>query len=350
MALSWRKYNLKVLKLPWHSFESIEDGILTYRYYYRRIPILDKANIITWSNCTLRLFDEYVSKYGKPDIIHVHSCMWAGYAAYLIKQKYGIPYVITEHRGRFGMRSSLAEELFLPIYTNYLKKGFSNASYIIPVSDQQTTKIKEFLTKNVPIKTVSNILDVDYFCYYPRQKKEIFTFVSINSYDIVKGYDILLPAFDLLSDKFNNVILRIAGNNFQKKEFQNLLSLCRHQDKIHFTGWLNSSGVLSELQEADAFVLSSRVEAQPISILEAISTGLPVVCTEVVPQSIVSNNEGYRVPIEDVNALADAMYRMVERKEIFDGKKISMHASSVASPKVVIDKLIEIYDEVLINK
>lgn len=349
VALSWKKYRLKAITFPWHSFESVENDILTYRCYYRRVPRLDKANIIKWSNRTLKLFEEYIAKYGKPDIIHAHSSMWAGYAAYLIKQKYGIPYVLTEHRGRFGLHSSLANELFLPIYTDYLEKGFSNASCIIPVSDHQVAKIKEFLTQNIPVKTVSNILDVDHFCYHARQKKELFTFVSMNSYDVAKGYDILLPAFDLLCDKYDNVVLRIAGDNFQNRDFQNIYSQFKYKDRICFTGWLDSEGVLSELQEADAFVLSSRIEAQPISILEAISTGLPVVCTEVVPESIVSINEGYRVPIENVNVLADAMSLMVENKDLFDNKRISMHASSVASPKVVIDQLMEIYCEALIN-
>lgn len=346
VTLPWKKYKLKALTSPWNAFESTEKGILVYRNYYRRIPGLDKANIIGWSKATLKLFDKYVKRYGKPDIIHAHSCMWAGYAAALIKEKYNIPYVVTEHRGRFGMLSSFAKDGFLPFYNKYINKGFSNASYIIPVSDQQIPRIKEFLSTQVPIKIISNILDTKFFSFHARKRKKVFTFTSMNSYDVVKGYDILLPAFDILCDRCNNVVLRIAGDNFQKRDFQNLLAQCRHKEHIVFTGWLNPQEVLVELHDADAFVLSSRVEAQPISVLEAISTGLPVVCTEVVPQSIVSNNEGFRVPIEDVDALANAMYMMVERKDLFDHKSISVHASSIASPEVVTDNLLRIYKEV----
>lgn len=347
VALPWRKYKFKALTLPWRSFESVEDGVLTYRNYYRRIPRLEKANINAWSKRTLMLFDEYVKKHGMPDVIHAHSSMWAGYVAYLIKQKYGVPYVVTEHRGRFGMRSSLAKECFLPMYTDFLKESFSNASYLVPVSDQLIPKIKEFLTKDVPIKTVSNIVDTSLYRYTPRQSKESFTFVAINSYDVVKGYDILLPAFDMLCDKCNKVLLRIAGDNFDSRDFQDILSRCKHKERITFTGWLDAPKVLTELQGADGFVLSSRLEAQPISVLEAISTGLPVVCTEVVPASIITENEGFRVPIEDVCALSQAMLLLVEQRGSFNDKEISMHASSIASPEVVIDKLIEIYDEVL---
>ncbi|WP_321519672.1 glycosyltransferase [uncultured Bacteroides sp.] len=347
VALSWKKYKLKALTAPWKSFESLEDGVLTYRYYYRRLPKQNKGNLVGWCNRTVKLFDEYVEKYGKPDLIHVHSSMWGGYAAYLIKEKYNIPYVITEHRGIFGMRSSFARDCFIPMYNLFLQKGFSNASYIIPVSEQLIPKIKEFLTVDVPIKTISNILDTSFFHYLPREPKENFTFVTVNGYYEVKGYDILLPAFDLLCDKVKNICLRMVGENFEQKAFQEILSRCRNKDKITFTGFLGPDDVLKELGNADAFVMSSRVEAQPVTILEAISTGLPVVCTEVVPESVVSYNEGYRIPVEDVQALAEGMMEMMINRDRFDTKKISVHADSVAGPQAVVDSLISVYKSIL---
>lgn len=347
VMLPWKKYRLKALTAPWRPFESIEGGILTYRYYYRRLPMQNKANLIGWCKRTIRLFDEYVKKYGSPDLIHVHSCTWGGYAAYLIKEKYNIPYVITEHRGIFGMRSALAKNTFIPMYTPFLQKGFSNSSYIIPVSDQQIPKIKEFLTTDVPIKTISNILNTDYFHLFSREPKDTFTFVSVNGYYEVKGYDILLPAFDLVCDKVNNAFLRLIGENFEQKAFQEIFSRCKNKDKITFTGWLEQDGVLEELIKADSFVLSSRVEAQSISVLEALSTGLPVVCTEVVPEAIVSDKEGIRVPVENVEALADGMLRMIAERNKFDEKAISERIASVAGPNTVTKSIIAIYEKVL---
>lgn len=347
VVLPWKKYRLRALTAPWKPFASIEDGILTYRSYYRRLPMQTKANITGWCNNTVKLFDEYAKKYGKPDLIHAHSCTWGGYAAYLIKQKYGIPYVITEHRGIFGMRSALAEKSFLPVYTQFLLEGFSNASYIIPVSDQQIPKIREFLIGNVPVKTISNVLDTTFFNYVPRKPKENFTFIAVNGYNEVKGYDILLPAFDLVCDRLKNVYLRMVGENFEQRAFKKILSECKNCNKITFTGWLETHGVLNELRNADAFVISSRVEAQSISVLEALSTGLPVVCTETIPEAIVSANEGYRVPVEDVQALANAMMKMVVSRDKFDEIAISEHAASVAGPETVINELISIYEDVL---
>ena len=163
----------------------------------------------------------------------------------------------------------------------------------------------------------------------------------------MKGYDILLPAFDLVCDKVNNAFLRLIGENFEQKAFQEIFSRCKNKDKITFTGWLEQDGVLEELIKADSFVLSSRVEAQPISILEALSTGLPVVCTEVVPEAIVSDKEGIRVPVENVEALADGMLRMIAERNKFDEKAISERIASVAGPDAVTKSIIAIYEKVL---
>jgi Glycosyltransferase len=145
-------------------------------------------------------------------------------------------------------------------------------------------------------------------------------------------------------------MLVIVGDNFEDKAFQKVLSGCMHRDRIVFTGWKDSRGVLSELQKADSFVLASRVEAQSIAVLEAMSTGLPVVCTEVVPEAIVTPKEGYRVPVEDVVALADAMKTMIFNRDKFDGKAISAHVNLVSGPDVVTEQMISIYEKVLYTK
>ena len=77
--------------------------------------------------------DNYIREFGVPDLIHVHSSMWEDMASF-IKQKYGIPYVITEHRVRFGYITSLAQAKFKSWYAVPLRQALSHADMIIPVS------------------------------------------------------------------------------------------------------------------------------------------------------------------------------------------------------------------------
>lgn len=350
VTMPWKEYIRHACdgRYPLRPFFTEEDGIPVLRHYLRAIPKCNIPNIRLWAKQTVRLYEWYVSRYGHPDIIHVHSSTWGAYAASLIKRKWGTPYVVTEHRGMFGCLCQMARDFFVPAYDSFFREGFSNADYIIPVGDLMIPKIREYLTREVPIKVVSNIVDTDFFIPGSAVKPhQPFRWISVNGYYPVKGYDILLPAFDKVCDSGADVTLTLVGENFEQAAFQAILAQCQHKDRIRFTGELTRDGVLRELQDADAFVMSSRVEAQPVAILEALSCGLPVAGTEVIPAYTLPENLGVRVPVEDIDALADAMQQVMPHYKRFDALQAHQHAQRIAHKDQVSKALIGIYKEVI---
>ena len=344
-AVRWGMLNGK--RFPFFPFFTEEHGIPMLRFYMRTIPKATVLNIRLWARITLALYKKYISRYDHPDIIHVHSSTWGAYAASLIKKEWGVPYVVTEHRGMFGCKCQLARDFFVPAFDPFFREGFSNADYIIPVGDQLIPKIREYLTKEVPIKVVSNIVDTDFFVPGNEIKPhKPFRWISVNGYYPVKGYDILLPAFDKVCDSGAEVSLTLVGENFEQAAFQQLLARCRHKDRIRFTGELDREGVLHELQQADAFVMSSRVEAQPVAILEALSCGLPVAGTEVIPAYTLPKDFGYRVHVERPDLLAEAMQYVMQNYAQFDATQSHLHVQQIANNEQVSKKLISIYKEV----
>ena len=361
VSLGWRKYGRKVLDFatyPLAPFFTEEDGIPVLRSFTRPIPRATVFNIGLWARRTVRMYDMYVRRFGHPDLIHVHSATWAAYAAALIKQKYGIPYVLTEHRGMFGCRSDYARSFFRKEYEPFFRAGFSSADCIIPVSDQQIGKIKSYCERDVPFRVIGNIVDTDFFCpsalksegvANPHSRNQPVQFVSVNGFYREKGYDILLPAWDKLCDRRKDVHLTIVGENFDVPEFQQIWSACRHKETVTFTGEVNREGVREQLGKADAFVISSRVEAEPVAVLEAMAMGLPVVASEVVPEYEMPSLCGMRVPVENHDALADALNRMADSFERYDATAIRNHTIEIASKQNVTKQLVYVYTRICSN-
>ena len=102
------------------------------------------------------------------------------------------------------------------------------------------------------------------------------------------------------------------------------------------------------IYQSDSLVLASRSEVQPLALLEAMSTGIPVVATECVPKSLRIEGGCTIVPIDDVQALSDAMRRETERTD-FDGKAVSDAVRRLASAEIIGKRLTEVFDKVLHN-
>ncbi len=354
VTLGWHKYKWKALDLrtyPILPFFTEEDGLPIMRCYTRSIPKATVLNIRLWAHRTVQMYDEYVRRLGHPDLIHAHSATWAAYAAALIKRKYGVPYVVTEHRGMFGCRSSYARAFFRPGFDPFFRIGFSSADCIIPVSDQQIAKIQSYCDSDVPIRVISNIVDTDFFtpAAETTNKAPNIHFVSVNGFYHEKGYDILLPAWDRLCDRRQDVHLTIVGENFNSPDFQAIWASCRHKDAVSFTGELNREGVRDHLQRADAFVISSRVEAEPVAVLEAMAMGKPVVASDVVPEYEMPDSCGIRFPVEDSVALAEALNRMADTFHRYAPDAIRSHAIAIASKQNVTKQLMDLYARICSN-
>ena len=345
--LPWKKYKWRVPFFPHRIFSIYEHGLLTYRYYTRRLPRAESFNTEHWIEKTVTLCEEYIKERGKPDLIHVHSSMWGGAAALILKKKYNIPYVITEHRGRFSEMSDTNCIGIDEKFRDRLSDIFSNAELIIPVSSLLIPKIKSYLQKDIPIKVISNMIDVNKFHYIAREKKENFTFMNANHFLWLKGYDILLKAFDIVAEKHENARLVIVGGGFNCKDFKKLWADCNNHNKITMYGEANQEQVVECLAAADCFVLPSRVESQSIAVLEALATGLPVAGTAVVPPEVLTEECGFRVPTNNAEALAEAMEKIMLNYDSFDKEKISEKTIRTASVENVVSELLNIYNTII---
>lgn len=130
-----------------------------------------------------------------------------------------------------------------------------------------------------------------------------------------KGIDVLLQAFERVRRAVPSARLWIAGADAPgfdewRRGLDAFVAERGLEDGVRFLGYREDVARL--LKSADAFVLASRSEAQPLSIAEAMVAGRPVVATDVGSvRSMVSEGEtAFVVPPEDAAALAAAMERL----------------------------------------
>ena len=328
--------------LSYRRYEHEMDGITVYQSYQRGLPKVIRYNVKRWVAIVRSMFAQYVEKYGRPDIIHAHCAKWAGYAAMLISREYGIPYVITEHLSKTIFDDEFRLVGNPPWQIPLLTEAYQHAAKVLSVSDELPERLSVYFGKDYQWETVSNIVDTLFYQYRQREPLQgrAFRFCCLANYIPLKGYDVLFSAFRKLRKEGLNVELHIAGRGTDTASCRNQLT-----DGMFTHGLMDRQAVRQLLYVSDALVLASRSEAQPLVLLEAMSTGIPVVSTEVIPQNLRLEGGCFIVPVDNADALADAMKHVAETP--IDGQQISQQVAQLASVRVVGERLEKVFKEAI---
>ena len=333
------------ISLPFHRYEHQMDGITVYQSYQRGISYVIRYNVNRWVNIVRSMFEDYVQKYGKPDILHAHCAKWAGFASMKISKQYGIPYVITEHlplmllEEEFGPAPSKAWQIPL------LKQAYQSANMVFPVSEELVDDIACYYGKDYRWHYVPNTIDTEFYHYQERAPLEgrPFRFCCLADYQYRKGYDVLFAAYKMLQDEGMPVELHAAGMFTDKKKCKTEIDRLSLQH-VKTYGHIDKEAVRRLLYDCDCLVLASRSEVQPLVLLEAMSTGIPVISTECIPQSLRIKGGCTIVPIDDAPALAQAMKQVTMCSP---SVQLSEEIKEIASPEVVGKKIEAIFRDLL---
>lgn len=321
---SLKKFQLKTLfnKNVYHN----EAGLNVYRNKFYNIPELNFLSNRLWIQNTFKRYVKYSEKNGHPDIIHAHSSIWAGVVASKINKRFSVPYVITEHRSRFVYNTDEAKKLLPEKFFPLIKTALQNASLITCVSTALNNKLIDIeASVKDKIITIPNTVDTNDFKPGNIEKPEdTFRWFSLGKLNYVKGYDILLNAFSELKTKTDkNTILRIGGDGPEYKKLLQLRKFLKLGKNVVFLGKLSRHDVITEMQNAHAFVLPSRFEAFGVVYIEAAACGLPVIGTDAGGQkSIINKNNGYIIEPENQNHLTNAMAELMKNYNSFNKQEI----------------------------
>ncbi len=339
----------------WRQRSIGHEGLREITSIFRRIPMADRLNCQRWIARAESMYATYARQHGHPDLIQAHSAMWGGLAAARIKKRWGIPYVITEHRGRFTPQGAKAHGLIRPWHRPLLKEAFSGASHIVTVTSCMQEVIGSLCPETrLPFSVIPNMTDTGFFT--PRSQREEqagpFTFLCIAHLEIIKGVDVLLNAFARARPSLPPATrLVIGGDGPQREALKTLCISLGLSGQAEFLGRLSRSQVLSALHQANALVVPSHFEAFGVVIIEAMSAGLPVIATDSGgPADIVTPDTGILVAPGNPGQLALAMEQMVQQHEQYKADAIRRYARARFSKEVVAGHYLALYKSLLAHK
>ena len=337
--------NIKsILKKPYGLTVENDEGVNTIRFYtVNCIPKNKNYNKSHWIKIALRLFEKYVEQYGKPDIIHVHSMWYAGFAAQLIYEKYGIPYVITEHSSAFA-RNLIPRDII-----DSLRSVVEQAKACIAVSQ----KFSNYLEAQFPSSNwiyIPNIVNDDFFTS-PKavgntglsSKIRIISICHLNKN---KNTALLIKAFALVleQDVDFNLELVIGGEGEERKTLQSLVENLGLKNHVQFLGPLTRNQVKQEINQSSIFVVSSKYETFGVVVVEALALGKPVVSTQCGgPESIINKDVGVLVENDSVTELAKGILHVSTHLNDYDADTLRTYCLENFSEKAVTNKLTNIY-------
>ena len=319
---------------------NVEDGLKTYRYknynYIPKNPLMFKV----FNKRMEKLYKEIVKKEGAIDIIHAQSSLWGGISAAYIAEKYNIPLVITEHSS--VERGPYVKKSYIPFICDSYKK----AQKVITVGNGLKNEI-ESLSGRQDIEVIGNLVDLSKFTIKKRIKNEKFIFFSLAFLEGEKGFDTLIKSF---AKKFKDkeAVLYIGGDGSQRSGLEALTVENGVKDQIIFLGALSRDDVSKWMNKCDCFVLPSRYETFGVVYIEALASGRPVIgALNGGAEDIINNLNGYLIPIDDIDILAEKMIEVYDNIESYDEEEISSDCLKRFSPKVIVNKIISVYKEVL---
>lgn len=260
----------------------------------------------------LKLYRSF--KKNKFDIVHTHlieADIFGRYAAIFA----GIPIIVsTEHSINAWKKNPTRLKSKLRLILDRIAAQRSNA--IVAVSQ----KVKDHLVmyEQIPAKKIVVIMNgveiVKAPKSLPRKNSTNIVIGSVGRLFEEKGYEFLLKAYGRVRESIPNLSLRIAGDGPSEQVLKKLAADLGIGPNVEFLGSIDD--IPGFLNQIDIFVLSSLREGIPLSLLEAMSFGKPVIATSVggVPEVIEDGKDGLLVESKSITQLHDAIIQLIKNE------------------------------------
>lgn len=202
-------------------------------------------------------------------------------------------------------------------------QAFNYASALVAVSNDMIDGLVQLGASRDKISMIPCGVDTNYFPLLDISQAPK-NFLAVGRFVNKKSPLSLVKAFDLVAKEIPDAKLWMVGQGPLFDETQKLIDELGLQDKVFLTGVLNSSQIRELMKQSRCFVQHSVTasdgdkEGTPVIILEASSSGLPVVSTRHagIIESVIDGKTGYLVDEYDIKAMAEKMMLVIQSPQL----------------------------------
>ncbi len=257
----------------------------------------------------------------QPDVVHTHTAK-AGFIGRLAARLEGVPVVVHTFHGHVfkGYFSPLKSQAFVQME----RLAARWADTIITLTDSLRRELVEtyHITRKGHITVLPLGLDLEPFVKVHRHNGAFRAANSIPTdaplignvgrFAPVKNHRLFVDAAKLVLDKKPDAYFVLAGDGETRADIEAYIGKLGIAERVIITGWIKDT--MSVYADLNVKVISSKNEGTPVTLIEALTTGCPVVSTNVggVSEMLDGGSFGMLVPPDNPDAMAAAIIQTLD--------------------------------------
>lgn len=303
---------------------------------------LRKDGFVVETNVGLHLTDATRNFYrlfkaSRPDVVHIHNPTPTIYAAMAARMTGVLSIVSTRHSLVAPPRGKVAE-LKYRIAAHF-------CDWVVGICDATVSNLKAI--RSAPARKIVRIYNgTNPLQRAPKEEwpqKTGFTLVYVGRIEPVKNHALLLRAFDAALKQMPELRLWMVGDGSERTAMECLAAELSIAAQVTF--WGQQLDVAPFFSAANAFIMSSRSEGLPVSLLQAFSLGLPAIVTNVggMTEAVKLAQAGFTVSATDPGEMAAAILQMARNEA--SRAAFSAHAKAAFQSRFSLQTMADSYME-----
>lgn len=244
----------------------------------------------------------------RPDVLHAHFGDFAADLAMLAHLITGIPYTFTTH----------SYDIFRFAPANFPEKSRRALAHIAISEFNKKYLIERFGVDPSCFRIVHCGVRMDELQSVAPADLPARTVVAVARLHRDKGLDVLIEACSILASQGRPIRCWVAGDGPERGDLERRIDRAGLKDSFVLLGNQTHERALALIKGASAFVLPSRLEGIPVSLMEALALRTPVVTTRIygIPELIEDGVSGFLVEPDDAPALAERIERVLSDADL----------------------------------